>query len=182
MFFNKQRTDESKEDYYDRLNSNNSVGKDNLAIQTYDSDENVEDYETRPDNYENYLKIFNTVKKSESVSVNKLFNDNPVNGMKPVNKFSLLKSSERAQKENFLTKKSKSIMNLFKTSSKQQGGPKERKKSDAFNSPSSFDFDGGDFHSKSYISKGSKRDTELKMPNMWNCDWNLDSISEMTLK
>lgn len=68
-------------------------------------------------------------------------------------------------------------MNLFK-------GDKS-KNSDQFDSPSVYNYNQAEeFDRKSFIGKSAffDQNKELKRENVWNCDWNVNEITEMHLK
>jgi len=179
-----------------RLPESETTVVEEFSVQQCDSDTNVDGYENEIDDFENYSKIFGSSKKAVSVSVKKLAvsedRTEEVSAVdpKPGAKFTLLQNKKKRvtrqsekQKENFFEKRSKSIMNLFKTT---EGIRKPRRRNpdvDKFNSQSTLDFnEENNFGNKSFILKEKKSmisDNSLKMANVWNCDWNVNIITEM---
>ncbi len=165
----------------------------NFSVQQCDSDTNVDGFEDDADDYQNYLKIFGSKKKSGSISMNKLSLDEDkanilVKDSKPGSKFTLSQNIKHniKQKESFFEKRSKSIMNLFKTT---EGIKKPRNQNpdlDTFNSQSTIGLNiENNIGNKSFILKEKKSfasEKSMKMANVWNCDWNMNIITEMHLK
>ena len=109
-------------------NTNNEFGDtnptaktfDTLDIENYDSDKNVDDFDLKADNFDNFtiLDIDSfvdkqnqkslSIKKSESISVNKLFNEEEGEEKNAV-KF-VKKKSAANKKDNFIYKRSRVLL------------------------------------------------------------------------